>query len=351
MTLSSLPPAALVILAGLVVGSCTSNGIVVESVNNYGGSGDLSNSIANGDGFMNGMTVQGSPWRYLTRYTDGNVWDTDFVDLELNSNGDDDWTFDQPGAAISYFTGHGITAHGCTTTSCSTTAACTTPNPANGERLPGTCRFSPFDPPRCCYMVDRALVTKSTSDKFNGVVNYSGGNQVRFGESQNAGGWGQVGTKGGTNLVVLDISHGVLPTFWLQTLGPMFGGVHMIATLMTGGGDTANVAVRGSMLASRWAMNDEGSVAQAWLDTMASLPSNLGSRCGNVGGGRGFNGCGCHIVMTMDDTPNRTAQKMAESWSALRNDGWDGKAANWYEARWLCNYTLSSSTKAAWELP
>ena len=41
----------------------------------------------------------------------------------------------------------------------------------------------------------------------------------------------------------------------------------MIATLMTAGGDTANVSQRGPMFASRWSQNEQGSVAQAWLDT------------------------------------------------------------------------------------
>ena len=218
--------------AALTLSACTSNGIIVESVNNYGGNGDLANSIANGDGFLRGMLlVEDSPWRRLAHFTDGDVWDTDFVDREIDSRGDDHRYFDQPGAAISYFTGHGIGTHGCTMTSCTTTAACTSPA-SGGGRLPGTCRFSPFDTPRCCYMVDRALVTKSANDQFNGFVNYTGG-PIRFGESGRAGGWAQAGTHGGTNLVVLDISHGVLPPYWRETLAQAFAGVHMIATLMT----------------------------------------------------------------------------------------------------------------------
>jgi hypothetical protein len=335
-------------VAALCVGACTSSGIIVESVNNYGGPANLANSIANGDGFLRGMLVDGSPWHRLAHLTDASVWDTDFVDRERDSRGNDNTYFDQPGAAISYFTGHGIGAHGCSTTSCTTTATCT--SPGAGARLPGTCRFSPFDAPRCCYMVDRALVTSSTNTQFNNVVDYTGG-PIRFGESSNTGGWAQAGTNGGTNLVVLDISHGVLPPYWRETLAQAFAGVHMIATLMTAGGDTANVSQRGAMFASRWSQNEQGSVAQAWLDTMAWLPSNLGQACANLGGGRGFNGCGCHIVVAMDDSPQRTATKIWEDWTALRNDGWDGKGNNWYQARWLCNYTLPSGTKTAWERP
>jgi len=42
------------------VNAQTSTDIIVESVNNYGGNGDLPNSIANGDGFAQGMVFPGS---------------------------------------------------------------------------------------------------------------------------------------------------------------------------------------------------------------------------------------------------------------------------------------------------
>jgi hypothetical protein len=337
------------VILSMSVSACQSSGIIVESVDNYGGNGDLTNSIANGDGFLRGMLPpDGSPWHRLAHLTDANVWDTDLFDREIDNRGRDDTYFDQPGAAISYFTGHGIGAHGCTTTSCSTTATCTTPGA--GARLPGTCRFSPFDLPRCCYMVNRALVTRSPSNVGNGTLDYTDG-FIRWGESRNAGEWAQAGTNGGTNLVVLDISHGVLPPYWRETLQRSFAGVHLIATLMTAGGDTANVSERGAKFASFWAQNEESSVAQSWLDTMAGLPSNLGGSCSNLGGGRGFNGCGCHIVVAMDNSADRTTRKMTETWSELRQDGRDGQGNNWTSARWLCNYKFPSTTKTAWELP
>ncbi len=56
---------ALVCFAMLLMSSCapTSTGLVVESVNNYSlrNGPSISNSIANGDGFYQGMTVAGSP--------------------------------------------------------------------------------------------------------------------------------------------------------------------------------------------------------------------------------------------------------------------------------------------------
>jgi hypothetical protein len=208
------------------------------------------------------MTVNGSPWVLKTKWTNKNVWDRDFTDGDISRFGIDHMYFDQPGVAISYFTGHGITAHGCSTQACTTTGACTTL--VAGARLPRTCRFSPFDKPRCCYMVDRAAVTSGQFDANAGIINYTGG-PIRWGESATSGAWAGAGTNGGTNLVVLDISHGILPTFWFQTLRYASAGVHMITTLMTAGGDTANVANRGSTFARMWAANPNGLEAHSAL--------------------------------------------------------------------------------------
>ncbi len=311
-------------------------GLAVESVDVYPVA-PLTNSVANGDGFIAGMTVPGSPWELKTRLTNQNVWDTDLIDAASTSSGQDQFYFDRPGIAISYFTGHGITTDGCSTQSCTTTTACTAP--VAGARLPGTCRFSPLDKPRCCYMVDRAAVTSGQFDTFGGFVDYTGG-QVRWGESANAGPWAGAGTDGGTNLVVLDISHGILPPFWSETLRSAFAGVHMIATLMTAGGDTANSAIRGSTFARMWAANPNGSAAQAWLDTMSSLPAT-----------DQFNGFGCNIVVAMGRTEQEAQSSINEDWNDIRLDNLDAKGNDWSFARWNCNYTLKNPGASEWELP
>jgi hypothetical protein len=337
---------ALGCLALLVTPSCrpTSTGLVVESVDNYSlrNGPSLANSIANGDGFINGMTVAGSPWHLTTRWTDLNVWDTDFMDSAVDPAGDDNHNFDQPGTAISYFTGHGFCQDGCSTQqACTTTTACKTPNTSIGERNPPSCRFSPLDKPRCCYMVDRAAATSGQFDQKNGVVDYTSG-PIRWGESSTSGAWAGAGTNGGTNLVILDISCGILPTFWYQALSNAAAGVHMIGTLLIAGGDTRNIADRGSTFARMWAANQDGSVAQAWLDTLSSLPTSEGG---------GINGYGCNIMVAMDSTADRAGQRISESWSDLRDDNNDAQGKAWYSARWQCNYALLSTTKTAWELP
>jgi hypothetical protein len=348
---------AILILAAPITsakGQGRSNGVVVESVDDYSirNGPSLSNSVANGDGLIQTLFYTGDPpIFYLSdRWINRNVWDTDFVDADLDNRGGDRY-FDKPGTAISYFTGHGITIHGCyPNISCSTTAACTTPNSAVGERMPGSCRFSPMDAPRCCYMVDRAAATSSPSDQFSGLVNYTSG-PIRWGESPTSGSWAQAGTDGGTNMVVLDISHGVYPPFWYETFRSASAGVHMIATLMTAGGDTANVADRGATFASFYKATALQSVARSWLNTMAWLPANEGIACPGGGGGRGFNGCGCHIVVAMDSTPQAAAAKLQENWVELTDDSKDAKGNSWYSAQWLCNYPLRSTGQTAWELP
>ena len=152
-----------------------SNGVVVESVNNFGGPGNLSNSIANGDGLLSGLVFPGSLFFQSARWTDGLVYDTDFVDPELNALGNDTGNFDKPGTAISYLTAHGIPDHGCSTVSCTTTAACTIPRqpPARASRdcrgpaasapstIPGAATWS-IDRPSCTAMGTSSAVSSIT---------------------------------------------------------------------------------------------------------------------------------------------------------------------------------------------
>ena len=322
-----------------------SNGIVVESVNNYTvrNGPSIGNSIANGDGFLNNMVFFTSIWHLNNRFTDNLVWDTDFMDSSVDPRGNDANNFDKPGTAISYFTGHGFChsnpmGDGCSTAqSCTTTTACKTPNTGIGERFPASCRFSPFDAPRCCYMADRGAATSGSNDKFNGVVDYTSG-AVRWGNN-------------GTNMVVLDISCGVLPTFWYQAFRNASAGVHLIATIMVAGGDTDNVPDRGSSFALGYQTNVFSSVANSWLNAMNLLPANEGGSCPGGGGGHGFNGCGCNIVIAIDNSSAAAVAHMSENWFDIQNDAKDSKGNNWFDAIWQCNYPLKSTNQTAWELP
>jgi hypothetical protein len=326
----------------------TSTNIIVESVKDYGPGDQLLNSITNGDGFMQGMVFPGSRWRWGGRWTEAAVFDTDFLDISATPLGHDQSYFDVPNTAVSYFTGHGITADGCSTEKCSTTSSCS--KPLTGPPVYVSCRYSPMDSGRCCYMVDRALVTHGASDKFGGVVDYTGG-PVRWGESPQSGTWAGSGTNGGANLIVLDISHGILPPFWYQTFSGANAGVQLIATMMTAGGDTSNVPDRGAVFATFYRVNERFRVSESWVQTMNSLPPGEGGSCPGGGGGHGFNGCGCNIVIGMDISPERASGSLREDWMSLANDSNDAFGNQFYAARWVCNYPLPSTTKSAWELP
>jgi hypothetical protein len=324
----------------LVYAGCQSTGLVVESVNNYSGNGDLKQSIANGDGFIRAMTPAGSEWHVIHRFTDALVWDTDF----LQKTGWDSSNFDQAGTAISYYTGHGlITPYDeVPEHSCASTTQCTNPPP--GARLPGLCKAAglpgraPGDTSRCVYESDRILFVNGIADQFGGQVNYSSG-LAKWGESRNSGNWADAGTGGGTNLVVLDASFGVLPTFWVQQTMPAMAGVHMIATIMPVTGDTNNVSDRGALFGSGWAENPDGAVSLAWLTTMNSIP------------GSGINGGGCNFVIAYDVTVDRAQQHLNENWTDLKNDGWDARGSNFYSARWLCNWSSNITDQSIFELP
>jgi hypothetical protein len=329
-----------------------STDLVVESVSDYGPGDQLPNAIPNGDGFAQGLLFPGSRFTAGARYTNTAVYDTDFVDRTVDGRGNDTSFFDRGSRAIAYFTGHGIGDHGCSTVSCTTSAVCTNPATAQGggvPRLPGACRFSPFDSARCCYMVDRQAVTNSPENKFNGLVNYTGG-PIRWGESPQAGAWAGAGTDGGANLVILDISHGVLPPFWVQTFLRANAGVQLTGTMMTAGGDTAIVPDRGAVFASFFRANENGRVAEAWVNTMNSLPASEGSSCPGGGGGHGFNGCGCNIIIGMDINAARASASLTESWVHLTQDSNDALGNAFFAARWVCNYPVPPGQEA-WVRP
>src|SRR5262249_23648385 len=94
-------------------------------------------------------------------------------------------------------------------------------------------------------------------------------------------------------------------------------------------------------------------VSTSWQDTMNSLPANIteNSVCPTGGGGHGFNGCGCNIIVGMDNTPQRALGAIYETWVDLANDTNDAWGNQCYEARWQCNYPLTSTGPSAWELP
>ncbi|WLI89505.1 hypothetical protein Q4S45_22910 [Massilia sp. R2A-15] len=327
---------------GFVIAGCASNGLVVETVVEYGPIGSrLPNSHADGDGFIAALTPPdgNDEWRVLARWKDPDVWDTDFLDQKTW----DESNFDQPGAAISFFSGHGLTGpYGESPPHrCSHSSECKTPPPQAGPRgickAAGTPGHAVGDTSQCVYYNDRSLVTFSSKDQFGHVANYSGG-RAKWGESKNSGPWAGAGTDGGTNLVVLDSSWGVLASFWYEQTHAAMAGVHFLATTLPVTGDYLNDPQRGAAFGKRWAQDSGSSVSQSWLVAMNAIP------------GGGFDMSGCHFVIAYDESSERALKHLDEDWSELKNDGWDAKGNAVYWARWLCNWTSQITDDTIFEL-
>jgi hypothetical protein len=328
----------IVLLIGLA--GCRSNGLVVETVVDYGNpKSNLPNSHADGDGFIRALLTDSTEWKVIGRSEDPDVRDTDFLDKDTW----DSKNFDQPGTAISFFSGHGLTdlygenpPHRCAHSS-----ECTSPPRGNGARgickAAGTPGHAPGDTAQCVYYNDRSLLVNGRNDKFGGVANYSGG-QAKWGESSYSGGWAGAGTDGGTNLVVLDSSWGVLASFWYEETFRAMAGVHFLATTLPVTGDYLNDPGRGAAFGKRWAQESGSSVSQAWLAAMNDLPNG------------GFDAGGCHFVITYDNTSERALKHFDEDWYDIQNDALDGKGNQIYWARWLCNWQSQLTDDSIFEL-
>jgi hypothetical protein len=331
-----------VIAIALLIGlsGCKSTGLVVETVNDYGNpKTNLPNSHADGDGFIAAMTPEDSEWYVIHRWKDPFVWDTDFLDRKTW----DESNFDEPGTAISFFSGHGFTAPYGENPShrCSHSSECTSPPPGAGPRgickAAGTPGHAPGDTAQCVYYNDRSLAVHGAHDQFGGAANYSAG-RAKWGESKNSGAWAGAGTDGGTNLVVLDSSWGVLASFWYEQTHLAMAGVHFLATTLPVTGDYLNDPGRGAAFGKRWAQNRESSVSQSWLVAMNDLNNG------------GFDAGGCHFVIAYDESSERALKHLNEDWTELQNDGWDAKGSQIYWAHWLCNWASQFGDDSIFEL-
>ena len=349
-----------------ITANATSTGVITEGVDDYGCGGcnanncspsndnDLCNSASNNTGFLNALTSTGK-FSSLVNFTNGSVYDTDFVDPDTGHTGNDTQNFDVVGGSFSYFTGHGLDGS-CTTQACTHSSQCTTPGKGGGFTPPaGHCQSSPGNGPsntgQCCYDSNRYLITHSSNDQYGGNVGYST-NWVKFGESAYSTNWAGAGTNGGTNVVIIDASWPVMANFGWNQLGPFFAGMRIVAATQPVWGDQANVADRGAAFAHPATQNINSSVYSAWPAAMSLLAYNEGSPCGasdySQGGGHGFNGCGCNLVIAADASQTLVSTDTTASWLALQNDLSDAFSKNYYTWNATCNY---DSSTFQWSLP
>jgi len=193
------------------------------------------------------------------------------------------------------------------------------------------CRF--YDPTAGRVFLDGAAVDELRLDELRGAVSIVFEDTVVF-----------------TASIRNNLRVDVLPVLELEFDLIANAGVQLIATMMTGGGDTSNVPDRGSTFASFFRANENSRVAGAWVQTMNSLPASEGGSCPGGGGGHGFNGCGCNLVIGMDIDAARANASLTESWVHLTQDSNDALGNRFFAARWVCNYPIKAG-RAAWVLP
>ena len=328
---------ALALCLGLLSACATESRITIEAVDAYNTAcGRLFNNIANVDNFRNRMlSIAG--YTAGARWTDGNVWPTDFTDPQVVAGGDDSSNFDQSGNAIAYFSGHG-TCDDQSNTACTTMAGC--PNVAGVEKR--CLRFT--DNPlagRCVYSRPRTIVVDQTGTSCQNV-DYST-NGVRWGEDASAGGWAGAGTNGGINLAVIDNSCGITPDLFIPEMVNAFAGVSTIALIMPTrvGDDTADVANRGRAFADRYVANVNSSVGPSWTDAINSVTG--GSACAFGGGNHGVRGCGAHIAVSLEvDQARSEWANGIETWGQLRDPANDGIGSGWMSWIFTCNYDCNN---------
>lgn len=343
--------------------SATSHRINAEGVNNYGPN-DQQHGATEVTNFMNQVVSDG--WTKGTFWTDANVWDSDFIDSDLQSGGGDLYEFDPNGnsSAVSYYSGHGLSDNGFPANRqiCSNGNQCpASANPYNTGN--GVCRFAPgrvdvygnkFG--YCNYPSDRAMILNGSTHNFGNTVDYSNWNTVAWGESPTSGAWGGAGTNGGANVVVMALSNGAQPSFYWQNLGAGFAGVHMIGTLMPTGpatccpgscgtgtcisGDSVTWDTRGTYFALAYHYNPSSIVSDQWNVTVLDL--NVGLACGSngvtSGGYGGYNGCGCNIMVAAGAAQSEPNIHLQENWVGIMNDSNDAQGNAWFSVKWVCNF-------------
>lgn len=178
---------------------------------------------------------------------------------------------------------------------------------------------------------------------------------VRWGESYHTGNWAFAGTNGGTNVIVLAISCGMMSLREQEVL-PGLAGLHMLLTAMVHTGDTTNSSNRGQSFAY-WSYIPQLSVSDSWLlGLSATSPTTVSSvnKCegfdGNgapytYGGGHGFQGCGGHVAIAAGADPAEASAHLDEDWNQIKPDVSDATQKwSWatdYECNWDCwNYPM-----------
>lgn len=336
-----------------------SYGVIEEAVDHYGnqpGFGDIA-CIGEADSFYNTLVYAGGTiFTAGSRWTDDNVWDTDFTDPDFTHNwfDADTYNFDQSSAAIAYVCGHGQ-CDDEDTTWCSSSSQCNAP-PAWGAN-PGVCVG--WGPPygyygNCYYTVPRKIVINNyANNHYGGKIDYSTGNRVKFGESSYSTGWAGAGTNGNLNFAVISNSCGMRPGnfIWNYSHG-LFAGLTLLGILMptTYGSDTVDAVSRGTYTAGGYVANPSSSVGLDFVNAISSVPQNDGGGCPqgsgtdySYGGGHGIDGCGAHVAISVDqDYYHADYNVVTRNWPQYTVNVLDSTSQGYWRAQWVCNYDCNT---------
>ena len=324
--------------------------VEIETVNAYSPCGigpDLSNSNSSGSAFWNQLSSQNADGFGLTaHYQDGMVWDTDFLDPDTagaNRYDNDTSNFDGYDWAISFYQGHGLGSIKPTPDQvCTSEYQCTAPpgGASVGNTGYGACVKSPGSYSAygsgegvCQYTSTRSLVVCGSDDQNGHVVPLSP--NMALGENATNGGWRGAGTNGGTSLAILKMSFGMLTFFPSSEWAGVFAGVHLYGSTMISWGDSEDSPGFGNAVASPYTANPNSSVVSGYVNAISSVTDGGGCN-GSVGGG--FNGCGCHAMMTISSSSSGAYSTFNENWAALKSDQASQNGSGYWYWSIGCNY-------------
>ena len=324
----------------------STTGVTAEATDNYcDASGNNCSSIiciAEADNYRNGLlNATDTMFTPGARWTDKWVYDTDFIDPDIQSGdaGNDTNEFDQAGNGTAYVCLHG-TCNDMPGDTCSSAADCQSGGVCIADAPPANTSG------HCAYYQDRYMITTADAygNHYGGWINYSNG-LVKWGENSTVGGWAGAGTNGGLLFALLSNSCGIRPGFDQQQTSAIFAGVPVLGIIMptTYGSDDVDAPTRGTALSNAYVTNPGGSIAHAWTSSLAGIPYDDGGPCGagdyTYGGGFGIGGCGAQVSQSIGGNQTEADwDQDTANWHSVAYPGNASSGASWQESFYSCNY-------------
>lgn len=346
--------ATVVLLSSAVIASSVRATPVVTSF----GVGDYSNCPSSNVPGMRDGAIYFYGYLNWLGYEGGRMWTDSQVKAkylrDASSTGDgEDWNgFDPDGvdgdkSTISYFAGHGSCGggkQGRTTPAqfCSTSSQCA-PTPA-GLRTPGICRNRPGQAAECHWAYDHKLITCASSSEGQKLVDYSlngAEDEINLGEGVWPGNWAGYGSDGSLKAALFDTSCGVHVGTHYQDLAGAMAGISLLGAVHVVYGDTAATSERGLYAGALAYYFPYATVTNIW--NMVTSYTNAGSGC-SIGTGTdgGINGCGGHLIMSIDSTQSQAQSKHSRTWLNLETTQ-GALGTGWYYYYYSCNYDCNAN--------